>query len=451
MKLKISEIAKATNGVISGKFDDAIIENVVTDSRKADSKALFVPFVGEKADGHDYINSAAKNGCLVSLSEKDIESEGITVIKVDNCEKALGRLAAFWLEKVNPVRIAVTGSVGKTTTRDMIGAVVKKAGKTLKTIGNFNNNIGLPLTVLRLSDEKYTVLEMGMDKFGEIDYLAGIVRPDIGVITNIGYSHLERLGSRENILKAKAEITEHIRCGGFLLLNGDDEYLPRLKDKTDVNKIYYGCENISSDVTFTVKDEKNGEFEIGGYTFKISQPGRHNMYNAAVAVIIGRHLKLSDEKIQEGLSEIEMTDLRLGFEKKDGFTVICDCYNAAPDSMKASLRVLKGAEGKRKIAVLASVNELGEMRDELLYDVGKFAAELKLDKLVTVGPEALAINKGARENSLTDEINLENNDLAKKYLLEYAKEGDVFLVKGSRGFKLEEICDYMLGKVDCDA
>ncbi len=442
MKLKISEIVEAVNGRIEKEYEDAFVYKVTQDSRTADSESLFVPIVGERLNGHNYIKNAVENGCAVTLSAEPTDSD-ICVIYVENTEKALGALASYWIEKVKPVKIAVTGSVGKTTTRDMIGAVAKKAGKTLKTMGNYNNNIGLPLTVLKLSDEKIAVLEMGMDKFGEIDYLSKIVKPDIGVITNIGYSHIEKLGSRENILKAKAEIAANISGGGFLLLNGDDEYLPKLKSRTDVKTVYFGCENKNCDITFRIKDEKNGDFELGGYNFNSGLPGRHNIYNAAAAVIIGQYLKLTNGEIQSGLDSLELTEMRLSFEKTDGYTVICDCYNAAPDSMKASLKVLKDAEGERKIAVLAAINELGELRDSLLYDVGKTVAELKIDKLITIGEEALCLNKGASENGLLDEMNFENNDKAKKYLAEIAKEGDVILVKGSRGFKLEEICTYL--------
>lgn len=445
MKMRISEISEAVCGKIINEYEDFEITEVVTDSRKANENSLFVPIVGERLNGHDYIKNAAENGCRVCLSSENTETD-ICVIRVEDTEKALGALAAYHMKKVNPFRIAVTGSVGKTTTRDYIAAVVKKAGKTLKTMGNFNNNIGLPMTVLNLTDEKYTVLEMGMDRFGEIDYLSDIVKPDIGVITNIGYSHLERLGSRENILKAKSEMLPHISGGGFVLLNGDDEYLPLLRERNDVKKVYFGCDNKESEITFRIKDEIKGEFEISGCVFYSRMPGRHNIYNAATAVIIGQFLRLANKEIQEGLDELELTDMRLNFQKKDGYTVICDCYNAAPDSMKASLKVLKNSEGGRKIAVLGSINELGEHRDPLLYEVGKFAAELGIDKLITVGEEALYINKGARENSLSDEINIKTNDEAKKYISELLLEEDVVLVKASRGFRLEEICDYLLGK-----
>lgn len=447
MKLSISEIAQAAGGVISKKYEDKIITKVTIDSRKADCDTLFIPFVGEKVDGHDFILSASEKGCPVCFSEQERDGN-LTVIRVDNCEKALGRLAKYWLDKVNPLRVAITGSVGKTTTRDLVAAVVKKYGTTLKTQGNFNNNIGLPLTVLGLTDEKAVVLEMGMDCPGEIDYLSEIVHPDIGVITNIGYSHLERLGSRENIFKAKTEILANLKDDGVMVLCGDDDFLTSLKDRDEFEKIYYGCENEICDFRIKVIDERTGKFEIDGYAFETGLPGVHNMYNAAAAVAVGRLLEVSDAEICDGLKCAELTGMRLSFEKQNGYTVICDCYNAAPDSMRASLRVLKDAEGKRKIAVLAAINELGEARDSLLYEIGKFAAEIKIDKLVTVGPEALFINKGAREAGLADEINLKNNDEAKKYLLSMAREGDVFLVKGSRGFRLEEICDYLLRKED---
>ena len=446
MNITVREIVEATCGTVKGEIPDFTVTDVVTDSREACEGSLFVPIKGERVNGHDYIEKAGENGCTVSLSEEERVSDKVFIIRVASCEEALGKLAAYHIKKVNPLRIAVTGSVGKTTTRDMIYSVVKKSGKTLKTMGNYNNNIGLPLTVMKLTDEKIAVLEMGMDKRGEIDYLSKIVSPDIGVITNIGYSHIERLGSRDEILAAKAEMINNLNGDGVLLLNGDDEYLIKLRGKVPARVIYFGCDNPECDVLFRVKDENKGVFELGGYEFASGLPGKHNIYNAVAAVICGQLLKMPNAEIRNGLSECELTKLRLSFEKCGGYTVICDCYNAAPDSMKASLKVLKGAEGKRKIAVLSAINELGELRDVLLYDIGKFTAELGIDMLVTVGEQALAINKGAEEAGIKESINLPSNDEAKKYLKSNAICDDVYLVKGSRSFKLEEICDYMLEK-----
>ena len=447
MELKVSDIAAVTGGeIINECGDDIIVTEITTDSRKADKNTLFVPLIGEKVDGHQFVLSAGENGCRVSLTQNDEIVDNITLIKTENNEKALGDIAAFLLKKNNPFKIAVTGSVGKTTTRDMIFSVVSKWGKSLRTDGNFNNNIGLPLTVFRLTDEKCVVLEMGMDKRGEIDYLSSIVRPDIGVITNIGYSHIEKLGSRDNILAAKAEMINNISDGGFLILNGDDMYLRKLKGTTDKKLIYFGCDNKDCDVKFNIIDENDGVFEIDKSRFRSGLPGKHNIYNAVAAIIIGRYLNLPDDKIREGLEECKYTKLRLDFIDKDGFTVIEDCYNASPDSMKASLKVLAATDKKRKIAVLGSVNELGEYHDSLLYDVGKFVSELGIDMLITVGDEALPINKGAEECGFETCINLKNNDEAKKYIKENIRNGDIYLVKGSRGFKMEEICNYLLGR-----
>ena len=446
MNMKSSLIAEITGGKIIGGTGDEIIKGAVIDSRKAAEGYLFVPLKGEKADGHDYIESAAKNGCRVSLSEKDVKAENICLIKTKNNEEALGKIAAYHIKEVAPLKIAVTGSVGKTTTRDMIHAVVKMAGKALKTKGNFNNNIGLPLTVLELEDEKTAVLEMGMDKPGEIDYLSKIVRPDIGVITNIGYSHIEHLGSKDNILAAKAEMLDNLSEGGVMVLNGDDEYLLKLKKRTDKKLVYFGCENKDVEYPITVVDENKGIFESGGFVFSAGLPGKHNIYNASVTVIIGKMLGLSDEKIQKGLDLCEYTEMRLAFYKYNGYTVINDCYNASPDSMRASLRVLAAAEGGRKTAVLGSVAELGNMHDELMYEVGKFAASSGIDCLMTVGAEAGIINKGARDAGFSNEMNFKNNGEAKIYIKANARENDVYLIKGSRMYKMEEISDYLLGK-----
>ncbi|MBQ4109608.1 MAG: UDP-N-acetylmuramoyl-tripeptide--D-alanyl-D-alanine ligase [Clostridia bacterium] len=444
--LKISEIVKATGGELLFGCEDNVIENIVTDSRQAVKGTLFAAIKGENADGHDYIKKAAELGMSAVLCEKDIPFiEGAAAIKTDNTVRALGKIAKYYLSTLSVKKVAVTGSVGKTTTKDMIYAVLSGKGKALKTLGNFNNELGLPLTVFRLTkEEEFAVLEMGMSEFGEISYLSEIARPEIAVISNIGHSHIENLGSQEGILKAKCEIADYMDENGVIIMNGDDALLYSVKNNFKQKTVYFGVKNPDCDYVAQIEsvDEKSTTFVLNGETYTVGTPGIHNVYNALSAIITGELLGVEREKIKSGIENFEQTGMRMEMKEVNGYTLLVDCYNSSPDSIRAGLNVLSNMKScERRIAVLGSVRELGDKRDELLFEVGEYLADGRADLLVTVGEDALAINKGAEAKGFCNHVNLKDNAEASEYLKNILENGDAVLIKASRYYKFEEIAD----------
>lgn len=446
MYFTIRELVDITNGILLNEGTVNGISDVTTDSRKADGNSLFIPLHGETKDGHEFIENACKNGCKVVLCDIDVPLvSDVTFIKVKDTMIAMGDIAREHIKRVAPKKIAITGSVGKTTTKELVASVFEKIDTTLKTQGNFNNNIGLPLTAFRLNNEKIAVFEMGMNHFGEIDYLTKIVVPDIAIITNIGYSHMENLGSREGILKAKCEVLNSMSNKGVVILNGDDEFLYSLKGKINQKIIFYGINNKDVDYyAYNIKEEEGKtSFTVNDEKYEINLTGKHNVYNALSAISAGFNYTDDVSKIKEGLISYHSDGMRQNIVEKNGYKVIVDCYNAAPDSLLASLNVLEKTKGERKIAVFGSVAELGEKRDELLYEVGKSTKKYKVDILITVSQDALAINKGAKEVNV-EEMNFSSNKEVSDYLKGIIRENDVVLVKGSRLYKMEEISNSLI-------
>lgn len=443
-RLNVNDIVKATNGKLicgDGGFE---ISEIITDSRKAGSNMLFVPIAGENNDGHDFIGSAFEKGADAVITHRDIPAvSGKNIIRVADTRIALGDIAAYYKEKYNLPTVAVTGSVGKTTTKDMLSAVLAMKYNTLKTQGNYNNDIGLPLTIFRLSEKhEMAVLEMGMSAKGEIRYLAEIAKPDVAVITNIGMSHIEKLGSQENIYLAKMEVCEDFTQDNLLILNGDDKFLVRKTDKCRC--LTYGIENKDCDIVaenienmgidgtkFTAKI--NGKDE----EFYIRVPGVHNIYNALAAILCGIHFGVDIRDIKDGIRESQPTNMRMEVKNTGGITVIDDCYNASPDSIRAALRVLCDLSTSRKIAVLGDVLEMGGFAEKELYELG--TEIYGVDMLVTVGEVAKFIAKGATFAGMENVVSFTKNDDAIDFLLEKIEDGDGVLVKASRGMHFEEI------------
>ena len=443
-RLNVNDIVKATNGKLicgDGGFE---ISEIVTDSRKAGTNMLFVPIAGENNDGHDFIGSAFEKGADAVITHRDIPAvSGKNIIRVADTRIALGDIAAYYKAKYNLPTVAVTGSVGKTTTKDMLSAVLAMKYNTLKTQGNYNNDIGLPLTVFRLSAKhEMAVLEMGMSAKGEIRYLAEIAKPDVAVITNIGMSHIEKLGSQENIYLAKMEVCEDFGEDNLLILNGDDKFLSRKTDKCRC--LTYGIENKDCDIVaenienlgidgtkFTAKI--NGTPE----EFYIRVPGVHNIYNALAAILCGIHFGVEIKDIKDGIREFQPTNMRMEVKNTGGITVIDDCYNASPDSIRAALRVLCDLSTDRKIAVLGDVLEMGGFAEKELYELG--TEIYGVDVLVTVGEVAKFIAKGATFAGMEKVVSFTKNDDAIDFLLENVTDGDGILVKASRGMHFEEI------------
>lgn len=448
-KLNVKDILAATGGTLICGTEDFVISEVVTDSRKAGANMLFVPIVGDNNDGHDFIGSAFENGAETVITHRDIPAQdGKNIIRVRDTRIAFGDIARFYKEKYNLPTVAITGSVGKTTTKDMISAVLAMKYNTLKTQGNFNNDIGLPITVFRLEQKhQAAVLEIGMSQMGEIRYLASIAKPDVAVITNIGMSHIENLGSQENIYYSKLQICDFMDKDKLLVVNGDDKFLCRHFDRCRV--IRCGIEN--KDCDLVAENIKNLGIDGTKFTVKIDGeeheiyvkiPGVHNVYNALIAIAVGRHYGVSMQDIKDGIREFLLTSMRMEIKDAKDVTVINDCYNASPDSMRAALSVLRDMKAKRKVAVLGDVLEMGTFAEKALYEVGLSVEDV--DMLITVGDNSRFIARGASFAGIKNTKSFKTNKEAIDCLLEYIKPGDAVLVKASRGMRFEQIAEALM-------
>lgn len=447
MKLAINEILESTNGkiILDGKEYD--YESVETDTRKLKENSIFIALKGENFNGNDFILDAIKKGstiCIVSeikFNKEDIPS-GVTIIQVKDTKEALLLLSKAYREKLNIKIIGVTGSTGKTSTKDIIAAFLSDKYKVFKTKGNFNNEIGLPLMIFSL-DETYdvAVLEMGMNNLGEIHNLANAAMPDIAVITNVGISHIENLKTRENILKAKMEVTDFFNKDNVLVINVDNDMLNTIsKDKYEVvsigmqenNAQVRGVNIVLEDNSIKFDIEDNGE-NVG--TINLPMIGKHNVLNSLLAYVVGKKLDLKVGDMNKGIENLEATSMRLDIIKKDDFTIIDDCYNASPDSMKAAIDVLNSMNGKRKILILGTMRELGHESENAHRDVAKYAKEKNIDQLIAVGEYSNMFKEGFEKNILTfnttEECSQNIGDLVQK--------GDIILIKASRGMKFEQI------------
>ncbi len=444
-KLNLGEIALK----ISGKSEDwqknIFVDNVSTDSRAITDGCLFVAIEGEKFDGHDYITSALEKGACAAVAHKHADYKSDRVIYADDTLRAFMEIGGIYRSKFSPKIAAVTGSVGKTTTKEMIWCVLSSKYNTLKTEGNLNNEIGLPKTLLRLNRSvEAAVIEMGMTGMGEISDLTNITKPDAAVITNIGVSHIENLGSRENILKAKLEITEGLKNGSPLILNVDNDLLSTVTFD-NFNMIRYAIHNENADIRAVEINESasSAEFSIlyknKRYRAYIPCVGEHNVLDALAGFAVGISFGIEPKDAAEALARYVPSGMRQKIVECGGFTVVEDCYNASPDSMFAALRTLGKMKccGK-KIAVLADMLELGDYSQEAHSLVGEAAAKEKADLVLTYGQYSEYTAKSAADNGVSAEFYTDKNLLLKR-VLEECKNGNVLWFKGSRGMKLEEI------------
>ena len=447
MRMSLAETAKVTDGELFYS-SSAIIRNISLDSREIEEGTLFVAIKGERFDGHDFIGKAFEDGAAAIICERIPYKVKGNVILVDNSLAAFGAIAKTHKQLVKPLTVGITGSVGKTTTKQFISTVLCTKYKTHKTDGNFNNEIGMPITMLRMPcDTEARVLEMGMSFAGEISRLSKIAEPDIAVITNVGSSHIENFGSREGIRDAKMEIAHGLKSGGSLVLNGDEPLLAGVE-----NAVYVAMNNENADYRPVNIVEGDGYFTFDIKTpegiakdFRINVLGIHNVYNATLAYAVGKLADVSDECIKQGLLNFENAAMRQNIYENKGYTVIEDCYNASPESMAASLSVLcsKAKQG-RKIAVLGDMLELGDQSDALHYGVGKKAAEMKVELLFAFGPHASKMAEGAISGGMSPDcvtVFCDNEDPLGFAKIVEAKlaEGDTVLFKASRGMALERI------------
>lgn len=456
--LRYGEILKAVNGKLIKKGNEERFIGVTTDSRNINKDEIFFALKGENFNGNEYIKEASTKGaslCIVDeikFNDDEIHSY-TTVIMVKDCRRALLDLAQYYRSKLNIKIIGITGSTGKTTTKDLTAAVLSSKYKVFKTKGNYNNEIGLPLMIFRL-DNTYdaAVLEMGMSDFGEIHNLTDVARPDIAIITNIGISHIETLKTRENILKAKLEIIDFFDKNNVLIVNADNDMLEKYSnDKNKIIKIgtknglnFTGSGIITNgeSIKFTVEENKYQTKE----EFLLSIPGKHNILNSLLAIACGREMGLTYDEIKRGIVNLQATSMRLDIKKGKKFTIINDCYNASPDSMIAAIDVLEQIKGKRKIALLGTMKELGDEAYNSHCHIGKYLRQNKIDLLITLGKFNNAYSEGfdCREKH----IMLNSFDEVVNYLKNTIEIDDVVLVKASRSMKFENIVKELEG-INC--
>ena len=424
------------------------INAVVTDSRKVAPGCVFVCFPGERVDGHTFAAGAYKNGAAYVIANHPVEGvpEDRTVV-VPSSHMAMVRMASNYRMLFSPKMIGVTGSVGKTTTKEFCYAVLSAFGKTLKTEGNQNNEIGLPNTLFRLEpDTEYAVVEMGMSNLGEIERLARCARPNAGIITMVGVSHLESLGTRENILKAKLEICAGLPDGAPLALNADNDLLPTAKIPPRLRPVWFGIDAENADVravdiapagtgtSFTLVDKEFGKFEV-----TIPTAGRHTVYDALAAYAATTRLGLDAARAAAALADYRTTGMRQNIVEKQGVTVIEDCYNASPDSMKAALSVLHDLPVQgRRIALLGDMLELGDATETGHRQTGEWAAGAGVDLLIAYGPLSAAMAEAAKEKEVSV-IHCQTAQEVVQCLQQNVHPGDALLAKASHAMGLEDV------------
>ena len=502
------------NGHMRADYVNLTIAGVVSDNRQIERDFLFIPFVGERVDGHRFIPQAFEMGAACALSERELPEPAGPYIRVESSEKALLAIAAFYRRQLDIPIVGIIGSVGKTSTKEMVASVLGQRFPVLKTEGNFNNEIGMPMTVLKIrKSHRVAVVEMGIDNFGQMSRLAEIARPDIVVITNIGEAHLEFMKTRDGILAAKTEVFDFLAEGARVILNGDDDHLNCVTKAGGAEIIFYGLGRDASaaarerdrdklaeknreiadqlarakvrdglaegcyvrSASYTDQDRLSREtyragkltplgmegiaasFKTPGGDFEatIPIPGEHNVYNALAAAAVGQCLGLNLAEIRAGMEEAATIAGRAHFMQAGGLTLIDDCYNANPSSMRASLAVLAKAKG-RKVAVLGDMGELGENAPDMHFAVGRYAGELGIDLLYTAGPLGQEIATGAesfcaeesgrtsagKEGKASHRIQVRSypdRDRMLEYLKRELREGDTVLIKASHFMGFSEV------------
>ncbi|NLL63366.1 MAG: UDP-N-acetylmuramoyl-tripeptide--D-alanyl-D-alanine ligase [Ruminococcaceae bacterium] len=492
-KFTTEEIAKATNGKTTGHAD---ITSIVIDDREVIENSLFIAIKGERLDGHSFVKSAVKAGAVAVMVHKDIEDCKVPVIRVEDTTKAFLDIACYYRNSFDIPLVALTGSVGKTTTKEMIWCVLNAKYNTHKTKGNLNNEIGLPKVLLSM-EETHTaaVIEMGMNHKGEISTLSKTALPNMAVITNIGVSHIENLGSREEILSAKLEILDGLKTGSTVFLNADDDMLNMVIsgkvekiecnngqtknqkldglqfdnglqfnnglqfDKSKLNNFKIKTFGIKNEADVTATDieylDESTKFIVNvnakeKFEVEIPTTGEHNVLNALAAISVGLRLDIDTKDITKALLNYSPAEMRESIEKIGDITLIKDCYNASPDSVKALSNTLKikGRDGQRKIAVIADMLELGEYSEKAHRDAGVYIAQAKVDILFTYGKLSKFTADSARKNGVEQVFEFNDKEKLADELLKVLHPGDVVAFKGSRGMKLEDVIDVVIRGIE---
>lgn len=451
--LTLKEIARVCGGILHNcgeEQKEQEVASITTDSRKAEPGGLFVAIPGERVDGHRFIPQVMEQHALAVIAEHELPGAEHPYIQVKSSLQAVKDIAELYLKNLGIPVVGITGSVGKTSTKEMIASVLSRKYRTLKTEGNFNNELGLPLTVFRLRDEdEIAVLEMGISDFGEMHRLAKIARPDTAVLTNIGWCHLENLKDRDGILKAKTEIFDFLKEDGHVVLNGDDDKLSGVTQVQGIRPVRFG---LSPELEYYADEIRplgfsgsrcrlhtpQGEVEV-----QIPMPGRHMVYNALAGAAVGQIYGLTLEQIREGIEALKPVAGRFHIIETGSYTVIDDCYNANPVSMEASLNILKDGPGRR-IAVLGDMGELGSEEKELHARVGICAAQSGIDALYCAGPLSAEMAHAAAERNPDMEIrHFQSRDELIRNLPELLRTGDTILVKASHFMEYGKIVEWL--------
>ena len=446
--MTLENIAKACGGTYHGMEADRIKEicDITTDSRQAKAGSLFVAIKGERVDAHRFIPAVFEQGALCVLCEDAPAQPKGAYIQVESTLQAVKDIAEFYRQQFDIKVVGITGSVGKTSTKEIIASVLSEKFQVLKTLGNFNNELGLPLTIFRLREgDEVAVLEMGINHFGEMHRLSKVARPDVCVITNIGQCHLEFLGDRDGVLRAKSEIFDFVAPDGNIILNGDDDKLATLREIKGIKPIFFG--NESGRAIYATDIRSAGikgvwcNIHVGEECFEVMVPipGYHMVLNALAATAVGRSLDMTNEEIKRGIEKLESLSGRFHIIEANGITVVDDCYNANPVSMKASLKVLNDAE-TRKTAILGDMGELGEEEQQLHEEVGAYLGTLDIQTAVCIGPLAAHLAEAAKKVKPQMQIFTAGSvEEAMEHLPEWICKGDTILVKASHFMHLQKI------------
>ena len=461
--MTLTNIARACNGRLIYPAEDSRKETahaeaagVVVDSRKAGENFIFVATKGERVDGHRFIPDVFAKGALGVVCEKEPESLPGPCIVVEDSFEALKQIGEFYRQQLPVKVVGITGSVGKTSTKEFVAAVLSMKYKVHKTLGNYINEVGVPLTVLSMpEDTEVAVLEMGINHFGEMHNLSRIARPDICIMTNIGQCHLEFLGSREGILKAKSEMFDFMKEDGSVCINGDDDMLASIKEVKGKKPVTFGlseqCRVYATDIKGKGLFGSEAMIHGNGESFavQIPLPGEHMVYNALAAAAAGQLLGMTPEEIRDGIAAVESVSGRSHIVKLPDKVLIDDCYNANPVSMEAAIDLLLQADGRR-VAVMGDMFELGEQEKEMHARVGKYAAEKGVECIICAGKLARCIYEGAREAAgerkdgpAAEIFYFEDRESLLEGINQILKPGDTILIKASHGMGFEKVVEQL--------
>ena len=456
IKRSCGEIAKMCGGKLLGSAA-AVVCGVCTDTRKIERGNLFVPIYGERFDGHDYLETAIQNGAAAAFWTvgRTFPECDIPLIMVGDTVKALGRLAAAYRNELKARFIGITGSNGKTSTKDFLAGILSAKYKAGKTMGNLNNNIGMPLTVLSFDeDTQMAVVEMGTSDFGEIDYLASILRPDVAILTNVGEAHLDKLISVEGVAKAKLEMVPYISKKGLFVYFGDQPLLQRAVDDCGCQcamKTFGESPDCDLRLLSVSAQGDKIEFTTSGLinsSFTLDSPGRHNALNAMAAMLAADFMELSVEEISEGLTLIEKTKMRNEIISIGDITILNDAYKSNPTSVRAALNTFYELEGTRKLFVMGDMIELGPTAQELHREIGGIIDERKIDAVYAYGADsAYCIEAAAKRFGTRKALHFDDRDKLVDAVAEYCKEPCTLLFKASRALKFEELIEELRKKI----